>query len=197
MTIVFAVFLVVHGLIHLLGFAKAFGLARLPQLTQPIAPLLGLLWLMAALLFFAAASSMFVWPRWWWAVGACAVGVSMVVIVSSWTDARFGALANLVAVAGLAFGFLAQGPASLRAAYDRDVDGSLARVEPLEPITDADLVHLPAPVQQYLRRGGVIGQPRVRNFHVRMHGRIRNGPEARWMPLRAEQYNVVDEPARR
>ena len=45
-------------------------------------------------------------------------------------------------------------------------------------------------------RSGVIGQLRVRNFRARMHGRIRNGPEARWMPLRAEQYNVVDEPAR-
>jgi hypothetical protein len=48
MAVVFASFLALHGLIHLLGFAKAFGLARLPQLTQPIGPLLGLLWLMAA-----------------------------------------------------------------------------------------------------------------------------------------------------
>jgi hypothetical protein len=29
-----------------------------------------------------------------------------------------------------------------------------------------------------------------------MRGRIRNGPEARWIPLAAEQYNVIDEPAR-
>jgi len=196
MIVVFASFLAIHGLIHLLGFAKAFGLARLPQLTQPIGPLVGLLWLMAALLFLAAAASIFVWPRWWWGLGVCAVGASMVVIVPSWTDARFGALANLVALAGVAFGFLAQGPASLRAAYDRDVDRALARIEASEPIADAHLVHLPAPVQQYLRRSGVIGQRRVRNFRVRMHGRIRSGPDARWMPLTAEQYNVVDEPAR-
>ena len=31
-----AVLLAVHGLIHLMGFAKAFGYAQLPQLTQPI-----------------------------------------------------------------------------------------------------------------------------------------------------------------
>ena len=36
MTTIFAIVLVVHGVIHLLGFAKAFGLAELPQLTQPI-----------------------------------------------------------------------------------------------------------------------------------------------------------------
>jgi hypothetical protein len=196
MTVIFAVFLVIHRLIHLLGFAKAFGLARLPQLTQPIGPLVGLLWLLAACLFLAAAASLLVWPRWWWAVGACAIVVSMLAIVPSWTDAKFGALANLVAVVGFVFGFLAQGPASLRAAYDRDVDRALARVEPPELITDAALAHLPVPVQQYLRRTGVVGQPRVRNFRARMRGRIRNGPEARWMSLTAEQYNVVDEPAR-
>src|SRR5918995_216830 len=87
-------------------------------------------------------------------------------------------------------------PICLRATYERDVDRALARFEPAEPVTDADLAHLPAPVQRYLRGAGVVGLPRVRNFHVRMHGRIRNGRDARWMPLSAEQYNVVDQPAR-
>jgi ssRNA-specific RNase YbeY (16S rRNA maturation enzyme) len=31
MTVLFAIVLVVHGLIHLLGFAEAFGLAELPS----------------------------------------------------------------------------------------------------------------------------------------------------------------------
>jgi Family of unknown function (DUF6544) len=196
MIVVFAVVLVVHGLIHVLGFAKAFGLADLSQLTQPISPLLGVVWLLAALLFLAAAAALFVGPRGWWAIGACAIVVSMVVITPSWADAKFGALGNLVALIGVVFGFLAQGPVSLRAAYDHDVDRALARFARAEPISDGDLVHLPAPVQRYLRGAGVVGQPRVRNFHVRMHGRIKNGRDARWMPLAAEQYNVIDEPTR-
>jgi uncharacterized protein DUF6544 len=196
MTVVFAIVLVVHAIIHLLGFAKAFGLADLPQLTQPVSPWLGVGWLLAAVLFVAAAAALFLWPRGWWAIGACAIAVSMFVIVSSWTDAKFGALGNLVALTGVVFGFLAQGPISLRAAYERDVDRLLVRPAPAGTISDADLAHLPAPVQRYLRRANVVGQPRVRNFHVRMHGRIRNSRDGRWMPLAAEQYNVVDEPAR-
>jgi hypothetical protein len=196
MTAIFAFVLVVHGLIHVLGFAKAFGLADLPQLTQPISPLFGTLWLIAALLFLAAAASLVIYPRGWWAIAGCAVVLSTLVIVSSWSNARFGMVGNVVALIGLIFGFLAQGPVSLRAAYDRDVERGLAHVAAAEAIIDADLVHLPVPVQQYLRVTGVVGQPRVRNFHVQMHGRIRSGRDARWIPLTAEQYNFTDNPAR-
>ena len=34
--------LVVHGLIHLMGFAKAFELGEFPQLTQPVSSALGI-----------------------------------------------------------------------------------------------------------------------------------------------------------
>src|SRR4030095_13537978 len=112
MTVVFALVLVVHGLIHVLGFAKAFGVADLPQLTQPISPFLGVVWLLAALLFLAAAAGLFVWPRGWWAIGACGIVISMFIIVPSWTDAKFGTFGNL-ALIGVVFGFLAQGPISL------------------------------------------------------------------------------------
>ena len=53
--ILFLILLAVHGLIHLLGFAKAFGLAELPQLVQPISRPWGALWLAAAALTLATA----------------------------------------------------------------------------------------------------------------------------------------------
>ena len=196
MTLVFATFLVLHGLIHALGFAKAFGFAALPQLTQPISPFLGVLWLIDGLLFLAAAGSLFLWPRWWWAIGACAIVVSMLIIVPSWTDAKAGAAANLVALVGVVFGFLAQGPASLQAAYQRDVDRALARVAPAAPVTDADLAHLPAPVQRYLRTRDVVGSRASAIFARVCTAASGTVPKARWIPLAAEQYNFVDEPAR-
>jgi hypothetical protein len=196
MVVLFAVAVVAHGLLHLLGFAKAFGLAELPQLTRPISQFAGMLWLLAALLFLAAAVSLFLWPRGWWVIGAIAIVISMIVILPSWIDARFGALANLVILVGVIFGFLAYGPASLRAAYDRDTDRGLAHGVSTEAIAEADLASLPEPVQRYLRVTGAVGRPRVHNFRARMHGRIRNGRDAGWIPLAAEQYNFVDSPAR-
>jgi hypothetical protein len=192
----FAILLVLHALIHLLGVVKAFGWAELPLLTQPISPILGMLWLASALLFVATAVSLFVWPRGWWLIGAGAVVVSMLAIVPSWTDAKVGALANGIVVVGLVFGFLSQGPFSLRARYDEDVERHVTSTLSEKPITEADFVHLPTPVQQYLRVAGVVGQPRVWNVRARMHGRIRDGRQGRWMPFIAEQYNVFDPPAR-
>ena len=128
MKLLFAVFLVVHGLIHLMGTAKALGVAGIPQLTQQIDRPLGVLWLLAAALLVVTAIFLFTWPQWWWAVGAGALVVSQVVIVTSWADARYGTIANVIVLAGVALGFLSQGPWSFRAEYDREI--ARAWVEP-------------------------------------------------------------------
>jgi hypothetical protein len=196
MRLSFAIMLVIHGLIHLLGFAKAFNLAELPQLTRPIAAPIGVTWLVAALLFLLTAGALFVWPRWWWATGVVAVAVSMAVIIPSWTDAKFGALANVIVLAGVVVGFGVHGPFGLRAAYEQEVSLPLGSAALGVVVTDADVAHLPVLVQRYLRTSGVIGQPRVHNFRVRLHGRIRQGPDSRWMPFTAEQHNSIPNPTR-
>jgi hypothetical protein len=198
-TLAFIIFLVVHGLIHVLGFARAFGYADLPGLTLPIPPAMGVIWLLAAGLFLAAAVAIYASPRVWWILGLLALVASMVAIVPSWRDAKAGALANAVVLAGVAIGTLAFGPTSLRAAYDRDVRAEVlaSRAAGAPVVTDADLAPLPAPVQRYLRASGVVGQPRVLDMFVRMHGRIRGAPDAPWMPFTAEQHSTwSDRPSR-
>ena len=87
--------------------------------------------------------------------------------------------------------------ASLRATFAADVAARIGRPPAgVEPVRDADLAHLPPPVQRYLRACGVVGQPPVHSLHARMHGRIRSGPRARWMSLVAEQYNTIAPVAR-
>jgi hypothetical protein len=191
-TLAFVVFLVVHGLIHVLGFVKAFGYADLPALTLPIAPAVGVLWQVAACLFLAAALAVYACPRVWWLLGGLALVVSMVAIVPSWRDAKIGAAANGLVLIGVVFGALTYGPTSLRAAYDRDVDAALSTAtrDRSSVVTDADLAGLPLPVQRYLRASGVVGQPRVVDMQVRIHGRIRSAPDAVWMPFTAEQHNT-------
>jgi hypothetical protein len=195
MVAVFALLLVVHGLIHLIGPARALG-AQLPQLTQPVSPAMAAVWLAASLLMLGAAVSLWAWPRVWWVVALAAVIVSQVAIASAWTDARYGTVANVLVLVGVVFGFLAHGPASLEARYLHDVREGRARSAEAALVSDADLSALPPPVQRYVRGVGAVRQPHVVNFRAHMHGRIRSGPAQRWMPFRAEQYNFFAPEAR-
>ncbi|MBK8573229.1 MAG: hypothetical protein IPN91_11415 [Holophagaceae bacterium] len=193
---VFLIVVLAHGLIHLLGFAKAFGHADLPQLTQPIPRGRGLLWLTAGLLMLATAASLLVWPRGWWLLGALALVISQVVILSSWRDAKAGTVANLVLLAGVLYGLASEGPWSLRADYERSTRPSRAVASAEAVLTEADLAALPEPVRRYVRQSGALGQPRPRSFRATWTGRIRSSPSASWMAFTAEQENRLDLPRR-
>lgn len=188
--------LALHGLIHLMGFAKAFGLAELPQLTQPISREWGVAWLLAGGLIVATAAMLAAGARTYWIVGAVALVVSQVLIATAWRDAWAGSAANLILLLVVAHGFLVEGPWSFHAQYLRDVATGLSRSVAQPVVTEADLAPLPEPVQRYLRVTGAVGQPRVQNYQIHFTGRIRSAPDAAWMPFDAEQQSFADQPTR-
>ncbi|HAE21068.1 MAG TPA: hypothetical protein DCG47_01920 [Spirochaetaceae bacterium] len=63
-------------------------------------------------------------------------------------------------------------------------------------ISREDIEALPPAAKRYFDYAGVEGTRRVASYSVILSGRIRNGPEAAWMPLTMRQYNRVDAPAR-
>ena len=103
-----------------------------------------------------------------------------------------GAATAVLLLGAAAYGLASRGPLGLRGEYRRriaEVVTSTAASMPTPVVTEADLGHLPAPVATYVRRSGAIGRPRVTIMHAVMHGRIRSGPDAPWMPFAAEQVN--------
>jgi hypothetical protein len=190
------VLLAVHGLIHFLGFAKAFGYAELPQLTPPVSAEMGVAWLAAGLLVVASAVTLVASPRSLWIVGSVAFIVSQAVIVSAWSDAKAGTILNVVLLLAVTHAWFNHGPQSFRAQFERDISSGLARPLEAAVVTEVDLAPLPDPVRRYLRAAGAVGCPRVQNYRVRFQGRIRSGPGSRWMPFEAEQQNFADQPTR-
>ncbi|HKK92528.1 MAG TPA: DUF6544 family protein [Longimicrobiales bacterium] len=186
----------VHGLIHLMGPAKAFGWAELPQLAQPISRVGGVLWLGAAIGLLATAAGLGLSHRYWWVVGLAAVICSQVVILSSWSDAKFGTVANLVLLVVVAWGFMSRGPLGLEAEYRADVAARLADVPETPVLRESDLASLPEPVRRYVRTSGAVGRPIAHHVRAVWRGRIRSGPDDPWMTFSAEQWNFVSEPAR-
>jgi hypothetical protein len=195
---VFVVVVALHGAVHLLGFAKAFNLAQLPQLTQPISRTMGVLWLVAAMMTLTTAGLLVLAPGWAWPVGALALVASQAVIITSWRDAKFGTLANVVVLLLVGWAFAAHGPLGLRAAFARDVATATHTGKTSERplLREADLATLPEPVQRSVRAAGVVDKPRPRNLRATWVGRMRSAPDAAWMEFTAEQVNTFDPPRR-
>ncbi|MDQ0867822.1 hypothetical protein QFZ70_000295 [Arthrobacter sp. V1I9] len=194
--VAFAAVLGAHGLIHLLGAAKGLGFAAVPELSQQISLPLGVLWLVAAALLLAGSVSIFVQPKRWWVPAVVGIVLSQVVIITSWADAAYGTIANLILFVGVVFGYLSDGPHSFHAQYDQDVRHGRARYVRPPALTEADLAGIPDVVQRYVRLSGAVGLPKVQNFSARYHGQIRSGPSAPWMPFTGRQSNFYDRPSR-
>ena len=184
-----------HGAIHLMGFAKAFGFARLEGLKQPISRTLGCLWLLAALLFLATAGLLLTGRPWWW-VGAGALLVSQALLLGAWSDARHGTWANLIILVPLALALADLRPGSLTSAYRREAAAGLARQTTPRMITEGDLAFLPPALQAYLRRVGVVGRPRVRSFSARFVGELKISHTGPWMSIKGEQVSLIQPPSR-
>ena len=84
--------------------------------------------------------------------------------------------------------------------FDVQMDGEAAALldsaqsPPAGVITEADLGDLPAPVQRYLRRSGVVGKPRIQSAVVQQKGAFRTAQDGSWMPTRARESYTVDPP---
>ena len=188
---------VLHGLIHFMGPAKAFGLAELPQLSQPISRHVGIAWLVAGLAFLGIAAQLVWAPRWWWVTALPAVALSQGVILTAWSDAKFGTLANVVVLAAALYGMASQGPWSFRSAYETQVERRSDDPPSSMPVlTEGDLADLPDPIARYVRASGALGRPRPWRLHARWTGRIRGSLDEEWMSFSAEQHNFLLEPSR-
>jgi len=195
MKYVFAFVLSVHGIIHLMGFLKAFGFAQLNQLTKEIFRPTGAVWLMTALLLITASVFFILKKEHWWLLALSGVILSQLLIVFYWHDAKFGTIANVIILlvvvpAWAAWHFENQ--------YKKDVTENRSytnnRTETL--LTSEAIARLPEPVQRYIIYSGAIGKPILTNFKITFEGQIRADEKSAWMPFTTEQYNFIDPPTR-
>lgn len=186
--------IVIHGLIHLLGFAKAFNLLQVNELTQPVSRPYGIFWFQAALLFLFVAFGLLMNKSWWWMLAVAAVLLSQFLIFGQWQDAKFGTILNVVILVAALLAFAGW---NFYRSYATDVQQALSKASSVQEdlITEADLQHLPLPVQKYLRYTGVLNTPKLKSVKIVFEGEMR-GKGQDWFPFRSEQYNTFDTPNR-
>lgn len=189
------IILFIHGLIHILGFLKAFQLAEINQLTQHISKPMGILWLIALILFFVSAIQFISNHNLWWITGLAAVILSQVLIFLFWQDAKFGTIPNIII---LIVAILVAANYFLERDYINAVNDNFKHNNEAnkEILTEADIQHLPTIVKKYIRYTGSVGKEKVSNFKAEFSGGIRSNPGEEYMQLKSVQYNFMKNPTR-
>lgn len=93
---IFAFFMLMHGLIHLMGFTKAFNDGKFTKISTDVSKVEGIFWLLATLLFCVSTILFLIEKDGWWVVTLISVVVSQLLIYTAWKDAKFGSIANLI-----------------------------------------------------------------------------------------------------
>jgi Family of unknown function (DUF6920) len=182
---ILALLLIVHGLAHVMGFAKAFGYAELPQLAH-VTRQAGVAWLAAAILMILCGF-LVLWLTAWWSVGVIALVLSQAAIATAWRDAWAGTMLNVVILGAV-------GLSAAEWRWEAKTHDTTKRLESAGTVRQAvyserELAGLPAAVQKYFRQVLTPGQPIIAHARIASHGTFNMGepPQDNWKPFTAVQ----------
>ena len=193
--IIFLFIVIIHGLIHLMGFMKAFKLAEISQLIQRISRPSGILWLFSTLLFLAVAVLLLLKKEEWWMLAIVAIIASQILIVFSWQDAKYGTIPNIIILAAIILGFAVW---NFNMQINREINTILSQSKVTEKtvITKQMLDSLPLPVQKWLNNSGIAGKEKIQSVYLKQTGLMKLKPEQKeWSKVEAEQYITTYKPA--
>ena len=196
MKFVLLIIIVIHGLIHILGFLKAFNLSGANKLSGSISKPVGIFWLVTTFLFILTAVFYFLGKDWWWVSGSAAVIISQILVIFSWHDAKFGTIANLILLFPLFIAYVNFQPTSYKNLFKSEVEKGIKQYSKQEILTENDIKYLPLPVQKYIIYTGSIGKEKIYNFRAICKGEIKPKPESGFLNFNSTQYNFFDEPVR-
>lgn len=195
MKILFFIIVLLHALIHLLGFIKGFELREVKELTLPISKTLGVVWLTSTFLFITYGALCILNSKYAWLIGLIAVLLSEVLIVLFWKDAKFGTIPNIIilTVSIVSFGYY-----NFQKVIQQETTRLLNKNVSTEYrlLEESDLTLLPEPVKKWLKNSGIIGKPFISYGKVSQIAEMQMNPEQdNWLTVTAIQYTTIDNPA--
>ncbi len=195
MKYLFLIIVILHGLIHLLGFVKGFDLREVKELTLPISKPMGILWLTTAIFFIAFIVSYLIDSKSYWLIGFIAVIFSQMLILLFWEDAKFGTIPNIII---LIVSIVSFGDYNFKRMIEQETAQLLNKNAGSEVrfVNESDLGNLPEPVKKWLKNSGAIGKPFINCARVTQVAKMKMKPEQdNWMTATAIQYTTIDNPS--
>ncbi|KAB1065567.1 DUF6920 family protein [Salibacter halophilus] len=183
--------ILVHSVIHFMGFFKAFNFLEFKAITQPISKTSGIFWLTCSVLFVISLILFELQFKYWWIFILLAIITSQVLIISVWQDAKFGTILNVII---FIFGLLAfsdqQFTDMVRSERASMLSGSDQKAKQ-NPIST-----LPEPVQKLLEKTGVDSSTEIQTVYLTQSAQIKMKPEQDdWYSATADQYYVSYPPS--
>ena len=195
MKVVFLIIVFLHGLIHSLGFLKGFQLKEIRELSLPISKTMGLVWLIATLLFIVFGILYLTNNKFAWVIGFLAVVISQFLIIVYWKDAKFGTIPNVFV---LSMSFVLYGSFSFQRFTQSETTQLLntSNYQNTSIIQKNDINGLPKPIKKWLEQSGMIGKPCINVGKVIQNAELKMKPEQEgWMKAKALQYSIIDKPS--
>ncbi len=193
MKIAVAILMSIHGLLHFMGFARTYAIENTAEFAKELSKPIGLIWLLTGLLFIMSAIMLLLKKEGWPVLAILAVIVSQLLILTVWSEAKYGTIANIIILIAAIIAF---GTERFEKTYQKDVLSQMVSTGLAEePLTEKDLEPLPKAVQKYLRYARVVGKPKVYNVKIEFEGEMRDRGKD-WFGFTSEQYNFFDSPTR-
>ena len=190
MRIAIALILALHGLIHLMGFVKAFRPSAIARMTRPMAKPAGLIWLLTCLLLVAGGITYLAKIRLCWLPIGTGMIISQILIVRNWQDAKAGTFVNMLLLPVTLTSF---GVWHFERQTDQAVAALLGNYSAHRPADDP-LPPLPSLVQFWLYQTGASEKPNIRHVMVRQAGEMKTSPDGAWRRFTATHRAGYDQP---
>lgn len=192
--------LIVHSMIHLLGFVKEFKLAQVDQLSGATLISLsntakkaaGAFWLVATILLTIATALWWKDTDIWWIIGGIGLVISQLLIILYWKDARFGTIANIIMLALVWVGYAQY---QFNQKVNKEVQAIFTNGSTHNIVTEETIKELPRVVQHWMKQSGVIGKEITYSARLTQSGALRPSKTQDWMPVLATQYFNTETPA--
>ena len=190
-----SILIFLHGVIHLLGFVKGFKLAQIQSLSSEISVTSAIFWLIVFALFSMSAIGFLLEKNFWLVLAVFAVVISSVLIISTWSDAKFGMIPNMIILVVL---MISLSSLNMKKMITRETQEILSGIDSSASkiINYTDVKELPEPVYKWMQNTGMIGKPAIQCAYIKQKALMKMKPEQKdWKAADAEQYTVMDIPA--
>lgn len=195
MKIILTVLIILHGIIHSLGFVKAFNLSDIKELTLSIPKFAGLIWLITSLLFVVTGISYAFNNKYWWLIAFIGVILSQILIFYFWKDSKFGTIPNIIILISAIVGYANY---NFHQMVNTEIQTMLSKIDYSKNFTVSknNISQLPASVQKWLAASGIIDKPIIKSVKLKQKALMKMKPEQEdWYEAEAVQYFNSEHPA--